>query len=217
MNVILLGPPGAGKGTQAKMIEDQFGLKQLSSGDMLRSAVAAGTEVGKRAKAYMDDGKLVPDEVVVDIVFDTIDSLGHTNGFILDGFPRTARQAEALDTKLAASGRRIDWAILFDVDNELLVKRIAGRFTCATCGEGYHDIFKRPAKEGVCDRCGGTEFKRRADDNEATVRKRLEVYHAETAPLIDYYRAAGKLRAIDGEQPIEDVAQAVRTVFAEKT
>jgi len=216
MNVILLGPPGAGKGTQAKMIEDHFGLKQLSSGDMLRSAVAAGTEVGKRAKAYMDDGKLVPDEVVVDIVFDTIDKLDATRGFILDGFPRTPRQAEALDAKLTASGRRIDWAILFDVDNELLVKRIAGRFTCATCGEGYHDVFKRPEKEGVCDRCGGTDFKRRADDNEATVRKRLEVYSAETAPLIDYYRGKGKLRTIDGELPIEDVARAVRAVFAEK-
>ncbi len=217
MNVILLGPPGAGKGTQAKMIEDHFGLKQLSSGDMLRSAVAAGTEVGKRAKAYMDDGKLVPDEVVVDIVFDTIDKLDTTSGFILDGFPRTPRQAEALDAKLAASGRNIDWAILFDVDSEMLVKRIAGRYTCATCGEGYHDVFKRPAKEGVCDRCGGTEFKRRADDNEATVRKRLEVYSAETAPLIDYYRGKGKLRTIDGELPIEDVARAVRAVFAEKT
>jgi len=149
--------------------------------------------------------------------FDTIDKLDTANGFILDGFPRTARQAEALDAKLAASGRNIDWAILFDVDNEMLVKRIAGRYTCATCGEGYHDIFKRPAREGVCDRCGGTEFKRRADDNEATVRKRLEVYSAETAPLIDYYRAKGKLRTIDGELPIEDVSRAVRAVFAEKT
>lgn len=215
MNVILLGPPGAGKGTQAKLIEDQFGIKQLSSGDMLRGAVAAGTPIGKQAKAFMDEGKLVPDDLVVQIVFDTIDGLGNAKGFILDGFPRTAHQAKVLDSKLAEHGRKIDWAIVFDVDNDMLVKRIAGRFTCATCGEGYHDLFKRPDREGVCNRCGGTTFKRRDDDNEATVRKRLDIYHAETKPLIEYYRAAGKLRSIDGEKPIEEVSRAVKDVFSE--
>lgn len=217
MNIILLGPPGAGKGTQAKLIEDKFGLKQLSSGDMLRGAVANQTAVGKKAKAFMEQGALVPDDLVVAIVFETIEALPPSKGFILDGFPRTAHQAKALDAKLAQMGRHINAAIVFDVDSEELVKRIAGRFTCAKCGEGYHDIFKRPRQDGVCDKCGGTEFKRRSDDNEETVRKRLGVYYAETAPLIDYYSAMGKLRRVDGEQPIEAVARDVEKIFAERS
>jgi adenylate kinase len=214
MNVILLGPPGAGKGTQAKLIEDHYGLKQLSSGDMLRSAVANHTGVGLRAKSYMDAGQLVPDDVVVGAVFETLDRL-NGNGFILDGFPRTPHQARALDEKLQADGKHIDWAIVFEVDDDQLIKRVAGRYTCASCGEGYHDTLKTPAQPGVCDRCGGRDFKRRADDNEETVRKRLTVYHSETKPLIDYYMGAGKLRRIDGELPIAEVTDAVHQIFAE--
>ncbi|MDX2265994.1 MAG: adenylate kinase [Hyphomicrobiales bacterium] len=214
MNVILLGPPGAGKGTQAKLMEERYGLRQLSSGDMLRAAVAAGTEVGRAAKGYMEQGALVPDDVVVGAVFETLEMLNGA-GFILDGFPRTPVQARALDEKLQQDGKRIDWAIVFEVDDEQLVQRIAGRYTCAACGEGYHDTLKTPRALGVCDRCGGTTFKRRSDDNEETVRKRLAVYHAETKPLIEFYRQGGKLRRIDGERPIEEVSQAVDQVFAE--
>ncbi len=213
MNVILLGPPGAGKGTQAKLIEDSYGMRQLSSGDMLRAAVAAKTDVGMKAKAYMEQGSLVPDNVIVDAVFECLDSISGYNGFILDGFPRTPAQAEALDDKLATDGKKIDWAIVFEVDDEQLVKRVSGRYTCAKCGEGYHETLKRPRQYGVCDRCGGEEFKRRSDDNEETVRKRLAVYHNETKPLIEYYRASGKLRVIDGEQPISDVSQSVKTIM----
>lgn len=218
MNVILLGPPGAGKGTQSKLIEDRYHLKQLSSGDMLRSAVAAETEVGVKAKSYMDAGQLVPDEVVVDAVLDTVEALPPgTPGFILDGFPRTSKQAQALDAFMQKRNGTIDWAIVIDVSDDRLVERVSGRFTCAVCGEGYHDAFKQPKVSGVCDRCGSTAFKRRADDNEATVRQRLEVYHRETKPLIDYYRMSGRLRVIDGELPIEAVAHDIDKVMKEKS
>jgi adenylate kinase len=216
MNVIFLGPPGAGKGTQAKLIEDRYGLKQLSSGDMLRSAVAAGTEVGKQAKSFMDQGALVPNEVVAGVVLEAIDGMRGTKGIILDGFPRTVQQAEALDVNLSQSGGQIDLVLVLNVDNEKLVQRIVGRFTCAKCGEGFHDTFKQPAVAGVCDRCGGTEFKRRADDNEETVRNRLAVYHAETSPLVEYYRKTGKLRELNGDQPIADVTRAVEQAFSER-
>jgi len=202
MNVILIGPPGCGKGTQAKLLEDKFGLKQLSSGDMLRAAVSEGSEIGKKAKSYMDAGELVPDDLVVEIVADQIEKAGG-NGFILDGFPRNVHQAEVLDDMLANNGRQIDAVPVISVSDEKLVERIAGRFTCANCGEGYHDSFKRPA-------CGGTEFNRRPDDKPETVRNRLEVYHEQTKPLVDYYRAQGKLREIDGEQPIEEVTRALQ-------
>ncbi len=212
-NVILLGPPGAGKGTQAKYLEQKVGLRQLSSGDMLRSAVARGTAVGQKAKAFMDQGALVPDSVVVEVVFEHIDSLGGAKGVILDGFPRTVEQAEALDKKLAEKGSRIDAVIVIQVDDEKLVERIAGRFTCTTCGEGYHDIFKRPAQAGVCDKCGGHEFKRRADDNAETVKHRLKTYHEQTATLIDYYQKRGKVAMIDGELPIEEVSREMDNVL----
>ena len=213
INVILLGPPGAGKGTQAKLLEEKLGLKQLSSGDMLRAAAASGTSVGQTAKRYMDKGALVPDDVVVDVVFENIDAMAGTKGIILDGFPRTVEQAEALDKKLAGKGSGIDLVIAIKVRDELLVDRIAGRFTCAKCGQGYHDTFKRPAKEGICDKCGSHEFKRRADDQPDMVKKRLEEYHTLTVPLIDYYQKRGKVEAIDGELSIEDVSRKMDEVI----
>jgi adenylate kinase len=217
MNIILLGPPGAGKGTQSKFIEDRYGLKQLSSGDMLRSAVAQGTAVGKQAKSYMDKGLLVPDDVVVGVVFETIENLlGKTKGFILDGFPRNAQQADQLDAFLADKGKRINAVIVIDANDESVVKRISGRFTCAKCGEVYNDFFRMPKVEGVCDRCGSTEFKRRADDNETTVRGRLAVYHQETQPLIDYYREKGKLHEINGELPMDKVAALIDEIMSEE-
>jgi adenylate kinase len=210
MNIILLGPPGAGKGTQSKYLEDRFRFKQLSSGDMLRQAVAAGSPVGIIAKPYMKLGQLVPDHVVVDVVFETIDALPKDlPGFVLDGFPRTVQQAEELDGLLGGHGKHIDAVIVVDVSDELLFKRIAGRFACANCGESYNDFFRLPKTAGICDRCGSTVFKRREDDKPETVRERLEVYHNQTKPLIDYYRAKGKLRIIDGEQPIEEVTRRI--------
>lgn len=194
---ILLGPPGAGKGTQARMLEEDFGLVQLSTGDLLRAAVAAGTEAGKAAKSVMDAGGLVSDDIVLAILHDRLAAPDVARGIILDGFPRTAGQALALDTLLAASGQKITAAISLEVDDAAMVGRISGRSTCATCGEGYHDDFKRPAKAGVCNRCGGTEFKRRADDKAETVRDRLTAYHAQTAPLISYYEGKGVLERVD--------------------
>lgn len=213
MNIILLGPPGAGKGTQSKYLEDRFRLKQLSSGDMLRHAVSAGTEVGLVAKPYMESGKLVPDEVVLGVVFETINNLPDSlPGFILDGFPRTVQQASELDDLLAKSKKTIDAVIVVDVSDDLLVKRIAGRFTCGKCGEVYNDFFRLPKTEGSCDRCAGAEFKRRSDDKPDTVRARLEVYHKQTKPLIDYYRAKGKLHVIDGELPIDEVNRGINAI-----
>lgn len=213
INVILLGPPGAGKGTQAKLLEEKFGLKQLSSGDMLRAAVAGGSEIGLKAKSYMDHGALVPDTVVVDVVFEYIDGMSGARGFILDGFPRTVDQAAALDKKLAEKGIGIDSVIVIEVSDGKLVERIAGRFTCSSCGEGYHDTFKLPARSGVCDKCGGQDFKRRPDDQPETVKHRLKIYHQQTAPLIDYYRKRGKVALIDGELSIEDVSKEMVNVI----
>lgn len=207
MNLILLGPPGAGKGTQAKMLGDRRGLIQLSTGDMLRAAVAAGSEVGLKAKAVMDRGELVSDEIVIGIISGRIDDPDCANGFILDGFPRTQAQAEALDRLLVEKGKTLDAVVEMRVDDDRLVDRITGRFTCAACGEGYHETAKRPAVEGVCDRCGATEFTRRADDTEETVRSRLIAYHAQTKPLIDYYDAQSKLRSVDGMASIDDVSR----------
>ena len=213
MNLILLGPPGAGKGTQAKMLGDRRGLVQLSTGDMLRAAAAAGTEVGRKAKEVMDRGQLVSDDIVIDIISHRIDEPDCAQGFILDGFPRTVAQAEALDRLLDEKAKTLDAVVVMNVDDGRLVDRITGRFTCAKCGEGYHDQAKRPAVEGVCDRCGGTEFTRRADDNEETVRSRLNAYHAQTEPLVDYYEERGKLRAVDGMAGIEAVAEEIDEVL----
>lgn len=205
MNIILLGPPGAGKGTQARRIEDEKSMVQLSTGDMLREAVAAGSDVGLKAKAAMEAGQLVTDEIVVGIISDRIDQPDAKEGFILDGFPRNLAQAEALDIMLAEKDLSLDRVIEMKVDDEALVKRVTGRFTCAKCGAGYHDEFKQTAKDGVCDECGATEFKRRKDDNAETVRDRLKVYHGETAPLIEYYSQKGRLVSIDGMTAIDDV------------
>ena len=209
MNLVLLGPPGAGKGTQAKLLEDSRSLVKLSTGDMLRAAVAAGTELGRTAGDVMERGELVPDELVIKLIAERIDADGSVQGFILDGFPRTIAQAEALDRLLKARGKKLDRVIVMEVDDDALVERIAGRFACADCGEGYHDLYKMPKVPGVCDRCGGTQFVRRRDDNEAVVRSRLKAYHAQTEPLIDYYTRQGKVRAVDGMADIAAVQEEI--------
>ena len=209
MDIILLGPPGAGKGTQASRLEDEHGMVQLSTGDMLRAAVKAETEVGLKAKALMEAGELVPDEVVSGIIGDKLDELGPDQGVIFDGYPRTAAQAESLDEILSARGRKLDHVVELEVDEDALVERIVGRFTCGNCGEGYHDKFKQPTKEGVCDVCGSSEFKRRPDDNEETVRTRMQEYRAKTAPILPIYEARGIVRKVDGMGSMDDVSQAI--------
>jgi adenylate kinase len=213
VNIILLGPPGAGKGTQSKILEQDAGLKQLSTGDMLRTAIAAGTEVGLKAKAIMDRGDLVSDDVIIGIVADRMVKPDIKAGVVFDGFPRTPAQAAALDKMLHGRHQKLDGVIEMKVDEEALVRRISGRFTCAKCGAGYHDEFARPKKPGVCDVCEGTEFTRRADDNEKTVRDRLQVYNKQTAPLVHYYKSEGKLKVIDGMADIADVTKAIKGVL----
>ena len=203
--LILLGPPGAGKGTQARMLEEDFGLVQLSTGDLLRAAVAAGTEAGRKAKAVMEAGQLVSDDIVLAILKDRMAQPDVAKGVILDGFPRTAGQAAALDRLLAAAGQRVTAAISLEVEDEAMVARVSGRTTCATCGEGYHDQFKQPATAGVCDKCGGTGFKRRADDNAETVRDRLTAYHAQTAPLIAHYDRLSVLERVPAMGSIDGI------------
>jgi adenylate kinase len=214
-NLMLLGPPGAGKGTQAKEIAARHGLTQLSTGDMLRASIAAGSEIGKRVKEIMAKGELVPDDVVIGIVSERMDEPDCKAGVILDGFPRNLAQAAAFDKVLTANKKKLDVVIELKVDDKQLIRRIAGRFTCAKCGAGYHDDFKHPKVEGVCDMCGSTEFTRRADDNEATVTRRLAVYHRETSPLIQYYAGKGILRSVDGMAAIAQVAQAIDKVLGE--
>lgn len=210
--LILLGPPGAGKGTQARMLEERFGLVQLSTGDLLRAAVAQGTPAGLAAKAVMEAGGLVSDEIVLAILRDRMAGPDVARGVILDGFPRTAGQAAALDTLLADAGQKVTAAVSLEVDDEAMIARVAGRYTCGKCGEGYHDTFKQPAVAGVCDKCGGTEFKRRADDTAETARARLEAYHAQTAPLIAHYRALGVLEEIDAMGTIEEIAAGLGSI-----
>jgi adenylate kinase len=208
MNLVLLGPPGAGKGTQAKLLEDARSLLKLSTGDMLRAAVAAGTELGRKAGDIMERGQLEPDNMVIELIAEHIDE-DEGRGFILDGFPRTIAQAEALDRLLKERGKKLDLVVVMGVDDEALIERIGGRFACATCGEGYHDLYKMPKVEGVCDRCGSTQFVRRRDDNEEVVRSRLTAYHAQTEPLIDYYARQGKVRTVDGMADIGTVEKEI--------
>jgi adenylate kinase len=203
--LILMGPPGGGKGTQAKRLQERYGIVQLSTGDMLRAAVKAGTAVGKQAKAVMDAGKLVSDDLIVAMIAERIDEADCARGFILDGFPRTVPQAEALDKLLKDKSIKLDSVIEVAVPDARLIERITGRFTCAKCGEGYHDKFKQTKTTGVCDVCGGTEFARRADDNAETVKARLKAYHDQTAPLMPYYKAQGLLKVIDGDRDIDVV------------
>ena len=213
MNIILLGAPGAGKGTQAKRLEERYRMVQLSTGDMLRAAVASGSEVGRQAKEIMDAGQLVPDDLVIRMISQRIDEPDCAKGFLLDGFPRTTAQAEALDAMLAEKGLKLDAVVQIRVDEEALVERITGRFTCANCGAGYHDRFQRPRSEGVCDRCGSTDFVRRDDDNEETVRKRMEAYRAQTAPILPHYEAQGLLLGVDGMADIDEVTEQLYKVL----
>lgn len=215
--IIFMGPPGGGKGTQAQRLEDTFGIKQLSTGDMLRAAVAAGTELGKQAKAVMDAGQLVSDDLMIGLIAERVDQPDCANGFILDGFPRTIPQAEALDTLMADKGIPLDAVIELRVPDELLVERITGRFACAKCGRGYHDKYQQPKVEGVCDACGSTEFKRRADDNADTVVSRLEAYHRQTAPVLDYYEKKGKVSVVDGTRDIDQVTADLVAILEKST
>ncbi|MDG6078462.1 adenylate kinase [Erythrobacter litoralis] len=213
MDIILLGPPGAGKGTQAHRLVEHHGMRQLSTGDMLRAAVKARTPVGIKAQAIMEKGELVSDDIVSELIDAELTAMGSATGAIFDGYPRTAAQAEMLDDILAKHGRKLDHVIELKVDEDALVERITGRFTCAECGEGYHDTFKLPAKEGVCDVCGATEFKRRPDDNEETVRHRMDVYRSETAPILPGYEKRGIVHRVDGMASIEDVTAALDDIL----
>jgi adenylate kinase len=213
MNIILLGPPGAGKGTQAAHLVEKRGMVQLSTGDMLRAAVKAQTPTGLKAKAVMDAGELVSDDIVSGIIGEALDALPARAGVIFDGYPRTAAQAESLDTILAARNRNLDYVIELVVDEDALVERITGRFTCASCGEGYHDQFKMPVKAGTCDKCGATEFKRRPDDNEETVRTRMAEYRGKTAPILPGYNARGIVRAVDGMADMEAVSAQISGIL----
>jgi adenylate kinase len=214
VNIILLGPPGAGKGTQAQRLVERHGMRQLSTGDMLRAAVKAETPTGLQAKAVMERGELVSDEIVSALIGDELDAMAPSAGAIFDGYPRTAAQAESLDAILNERGRKLDRVIELEVDEDALVERITGRFTCSACGKGYHDKFEQPKVPGTCDKCGGTEFKRRPDDNAETVRTRMAEYRAKTAPILPIYEARGIVAKVDGMAEMDDVTAAIEAILA---
>ena len=214
MNLILLGPPGAGKGTQAKRLAQTHGLVQLATGDMVRAAIASGSELGRRVKAIYDAGQLVPDDIIIQMIADRIGQPDSARGFILDGFPRTVPQAEALDAMLAERGQALDHVILIEVDEAALVDRIAGRFTCQGCGASYHERYRRPQVEGVCDVCGGTDLVHRADDRPEAVKTRFEVYRRQTEPILPYYEARGILRTVNGMADIDEVTRQIEQLLA---
>lgn len=214
MNIILLGPPGAGKGTQAQRLQQERGMVQLSTGDMLRAAVASGSELGRKAKDIMEKGELVPDELMVGLIEDRIAKPDAAGGFILDGFPRTEAQAKALDHMLSRSSKKLDRVVEMEVDEKALTARIVGRYTCAKCGAGYHDTFKKPNVEGTCDVCGSKEFTRRKDDNAETMKTRMAAYRAQTEPLLPYYRARGVLRTVDGMASMDEVYRQISGVLS---
>jgi adenylate kinase len=213
VNIILLGPPGAGKGTQAQRLVESHGMVQLSTGDMLRETRKADTQLGRRVAAVMDSGALVSDEIVSAMIDEKLASLAPETGVIFDGYPRTEAQAHSLDAILAPRGRKLDQVIELDVDEDALVERITGRYTCASCGKGYHDKFEKPRVQGICDKCGGTEFKRRPDDNEETVRTRMAEYRAKTAPILPIYESRGIVARVDGMAPMDNVTKAIEQIL----
>ena len=215
MNLILLGPPGAGKGTQAQRLVERFDIVQISTGDMLRAAVKAGTALGTQAKTIMEAGELVPDDLMVALIAERIEQPDCANGFILDGFPRTVAQADALDAMLAERGLALDRVVAIEVDEEALIQRIVGRFSCADCGAGYHDHFNRPSTEGICDQCGSKSFTRRADDNRETITARLAAYHEQTEPIIPHYEAGGRIARVDGSGGIDAISAAIVAALQE--
>lgn len=217
MNIVLLGPPGSGKGTQAKRLEKAHRMVHLSTGAMLRDVVTSGSELGRRTKEVMDSGQFMPDDLVIRMISERIDQPDCRGGFMLDGFPRTQRQAEALDEMLEENSLKLDSVIEIKVDEAALIERITGRFSCVACGAGYHERFQPPAVEGVCDTCGGTEFERRGDDDEATIRARMSVYREHTEPILPYYRAKGLLRSVDGMAPIDEVSEQIEAALGKRS